>query len=111
MTMFVPDILETLMLICFSIGWYWSIFVMIWTRKPCGKSAAFVCFTVIGYMLGLAAQSADWISGEPPTYLMAMYAWNLAVTAIDLLLVAALTIQEKRPSDSILDRQARAAAE
>ena len=42
-----------LMLAAFSVGWYWSISVMIWTRRPYGKSRAFICCTISGYGLGL----------------------------------------------------------
>lgn len=82
--MSIGDSLEAMMLCCFSIGWYWSIFAMFWTRMPYGKSAAFVSFTVIGYTLGLCAQVLAWHDGQPFSYLIVLYSWNLVVTVFDL---------------------------
>lgn len=84
------------MLACFSIGWYWSIFVMIWTKEPYGKSAAFVLFTVFGYLMGLAAQLLELADGEPLNYLLVMYLWNLVVTLIDLAMVSRLSRKTRR---------------
>ena len=81
------ETLEGVMLGCFSIGWYWSIFTMVWTRRPYGKSAVFVGFTVLGYSFGLTAHLLCLRSGDPFSYLIILYAWNLAVTLIDLGLV------------------------
>ncbi|MBM7066781.1 hypothetical protein [Actibacterium sp. 188UL27-1] len=85
------DTLEGVMLGCFSIGWYWSIFTMVRTGRPSGKSAVFVCFTVAGYGCGLTAHIIALRHGAPFTYLVVLYAWNLAVTLIDLSLVVLLT--------------------
>ncbi len=47
------EILEALMLAAFSVGWYWSIFYMLMNKRAYGKSGGFVCFTIIGYGMGL----------------------------------------------------------
>lgn len=92
----ISDMLETLMLACFSIGWYWSIFTMVWTRRPYGKSSVFVSFTVIGYGLGLTSQTVEWLSGGVLSYLLIMYAWNLLVTLVDLSLLARFAHLDRR---------------
>ncbi|MEM7060817.1 MAG: hypothetical protein AAF557_24825 [Pseudomonadota bacterium] len=82
--MSISDSLEAMMLCCFSIGWYWSIFAMLWTRQPYGKSAAFVSCTIVGYALGLGAKLLLWHAGQPFSYLIVLYSWNLVVTGVDL---------------------------
>lgn len=89
--MTVPNILEALMLTAFSIGWYWSISVMLWTRRPYGKSSAFICCTIAGYGMGLVAQILEWQSGAAFSYLIILYSWNLAMTTVDLALVVYFT--------------------
>lgn len=104
--MSISEIFETLMLACFSVGWYWSIFTMLWTGRPYGKSAAFVTFTVLGYGLGLGAQLIEWCGGRSLNYLMIMYAWNLTVTVIDLGLLSVLTLRQRRAEQIILNQPA-----
>lgn len=89
------------MLACFSIGWYWSIFIMIWTGRPYGKSAAFVTFTVCGYLLGLIAQTLELHHTGHLTYLLVMYGWNLCITLIDLCLLSFLTLRERRRNQHV----------
>lgn len=94
--MSISDMMETLMLGCFSLGWYWSIFTMVCTRRPYGKSAVFVSFTVMGYLLGLTAQALEWQQSGVLSYLLLMYAWNLCVTVFDLSLLGYLSHHEKK---------------
>ncbi|MEL7138707.1 MAG: hypothetical protein AAFP67_06635 [Pseudomonadota bacterium] len=92
--MSVTEILEAMMLSCFSLGWYWSIFTMVLTRQPSGKSAAFVICTVVGYLLGLSARVIDWQMSDAFSYLILLYSWNLAVCVIDLGLLLKLSRQD-----------------
>ncbi|MCH9673741.1 MAG: hypothetical protein K0U93_20040 [Gammaproteobacteria bacterium] len=79
--------LEAAMLLCFTLGWYWSIFSMLRTREPRGKSAPFVICTVLGYALGLGAKLHVWLAGGVLSHVALIYTWNLAITMLDLLLV------------------------
>jgi hypothetical protein len=85
--MTIDEFFESLMLCCFSVGWYWSIFRMLMTGQPYGKSSAFVAFTVTGYMLGLSAKMSIWLNGGELSSLVLLYGWNLVVTTFDLALV------------------------
>ena len=76
------EILEALMLAAFSVGWYWSIFYMLMNKRAYGKSGGFVCFTIIGYGMGLTAKILEWQSGMSFSYLIILYGWNLAMTAL-----------------------------
>lgn len=96
--MSISDSLEAMMLCCFSIGWYWSIFAMFWTQIPYGKSAAFVVFTIVGYALGLGAKLLSWYAGDAFSYLIVLYTWNLAVTVFDLWLFLYLSGAARRRS-------------
>lgn len=82
-----PEIFEVAMLTCFSLGWYWSIVSMLCTRRPTGKSAPFVTFTIAGYVCGLAAKLWLWADGGDFSAVLYVYAWNLTVTLLDLSLV------------------------
>lgn len=95
--MTIAEILEALMLAAFSVGWYWSISVMLWTRRPYGKSSGFICCTIAGYSLGLAAQLLQWHYSAAFSYLIVLYGWNLAMTTIDLMLVVYFTRTSKFP--------------
>lgn len=89
--MSLSDCLETMMLCCFSLGWYWSIFAMLWTRQPYGKSAGFVLCTVCGYVLGLSAKVLTMWDGAPFSFALVLYSWNLAITLLDLWLFVHLS--------------------
>ncbi|MEL6962732.1 MAG: hypothetical protein AAFO01_08260 [Pseudomonadota bacterium] len=85
------DILEMLMLICFSTGWYWSIGFMVVTRRPCGKSEVFVLCTICGYILGLIAKLWSWQATNEMNYLVLVYCWNLSIASLDLALLSYLS--------------------
>ena len=103
-----PDtILEAGMLACFSASWYWSIAKMLRTRVAAGKSATFVMLVNLGYVLGIASKLAALQAGGPLNPLVWLYAWNLCVTLLDLLLVSrfsreeqALSLPQTVPRDS-----------
>lgn len=95
--MTIAEILEALMLAAFSVGWYWSISVMLWTRRPYGRSGGFIYCTIAGYGLGLAAQLFQWYEGAVFNYLIVLYGWNMLMTTIDLMLVAYFTRTSKFP--------------
>jgi hypothetical protein len=81
------DSLEAMMLVCFSVSWYWSIAKMLRTRVASGKSAFFVTLICTGYVFGLASKLLVWRDGGALSPLMWLYAWNLCVTLFDLALV------------------------
>ena len=81
------EIMEVGMLICFSIGWYWSIGRMLRIRAAVGKSPVFVLFVCTGYIFGIGAKVAIWRETGELSPLVWLYCWNLAVTSLDLALV------------------------
>ncbi|MEM1362256.1 MAG: hypothetical protein AAGF94_11140 [Pseudomonadota bacterium] len=82
--------LEIIMLICFSISWYWSIGKMLITGEASGKSAFFVFLVSIGYLCGIGSKFALWHTGGALHGVVWLYVWNLWVTLLDLFLVLRL---------------------
>jgi uncharacterized membrane protein len=90
------EILETLMLIVFSAGWYCSIGKMIRTKKASGKSISFVGMVCFGYLCGVLAKIAFFQETGELSAVVYLYAWNCLVTAFDGWLVIVLNHREKR---------------
>jgi hypothetical protein len=82
-----PETFEALMLLCFSISWYWSIAKMLKHRVASGKSAFFVTLICVGYIAGVASKTLDWRRSGDLDPLVWLYVWNLCVTLVDLALV------------------------
>lgn len=78
---------EALMLICFSVSWYWSIYRMLRERAIVGKSAMFVALICMGYVFGVISKVAAWQDTGQLSPLIWLYTWNLVVTVTDLVLV------------------------
>lgn len=85
------ELLEGLMLLCFSVSWYWSIARMIRVRAAAGKSALFVVLICTGYSFGIGAKLDVWVHGGALSPLIWLYCWNLCVTLADLALVLHFT--------------------
>ena len=81
------EVFEALMLVCFSISWYWSIYRMIRERAVIGKSAMFVLLICTGYVFGIVSKLAAWHATGELSPLVWLYAWNLMVTTTDLAMV------------------------
>lgn len=87
--------LETIMLICFSISWYWSIGKMLITGEASGKSAFFVVLVSAGYLFGIGSKIALWQNGGHLPGITWLYGWNLTVTLFDLFLVLRLSYKAR----------------
>ncbi len=90
------EIAEATMLICFSISWYWSIARMLQVRAAVGKSPVFVVLICTGYIFGIAGKLWAWEATGVLSDLTYLYAWNLAVTMLDLVLVLHFRNREPR---------------
>lgn len=81
------EALEGLMLVSFSVSWYWSIAKMVRTKVAAGKSLYFVLMICFGYVLGISSKLVAWQEFGDVSALIWVYTWNLLVTAFDALLV------------------------
>jgi hypothetical protein len=90
------SIFEAIMLICFGLSWPVSIAKSVRTRIVSGKSPAFMGVVCIGYMGGIihkAFYSRDW--------LIILYAANMIMVAIDLILYYRYLPGDKRCVDPL----------
>lgn len=97
----IAEILETLLLIVFSVGWYFSIGQMLLTKKASGKSLSFVAAISFGYLCGALAKIAIFHKIGALSALVYIYALNCVVTAVDGWLVIVLTRREQRLAAAI----------
>ena len=84
---------EAVMLICFGLSWPFNIAKSVKSRTAKGKSLQFEICVVIGYLFGIAGK----FIGGNVTYVLAVYALDVAMVSIDI----ALTCRNRR-----LDRMA-----
>ncbi|MEL6266234.1 MAG: hypothetical protein AAFR52_11415 [Pseudomonadota bacterium] len=96
------EILETSMLIAFSVGWYCSIWHMVRARRASGKSLHFVMLVCAGYLLGVFAKLAAWYETGELSWVVYVFAWNLLVTLADLFLVLHYRRQEQEQEAEVL---------
>lgn len=92
------SIFEILMLVCFGLSWPISIVKTLRTRMVLGKSALFMWIICIGYLSGIVHKllySRDWI--------IALYALNLLLVAIDLFLYFKYSPKRRKPWESSED--------
>lgn len=94
--MSITDIFETLMLLSFSVSWYWSIAHMLRTHHASGKSPAFVILICTGYVFGMIAKVSIWQDTGALSPIIYLYAWNLIVTLFDLFLVVHFNRRDAR---------------
>ncbi len=81
------EALEGLMLVSFSVSWYWSIAKMFKTKVAAGKSLNFVVMICFGYVLGISSKLVAWREMGELSPLIWVYSWNLLVTTFDAMLV------------------------
>ena len=77
---------EAVMLVCFGVSWPVSVVKSYRARTTQGKSLVFLLAIWIGYVFGLAGQLLLAVeTGELP-YVLFIYAFNLLVVSLDLIL-------------------------
>ena len=77
-----PQILETVMVVCFGLSWPVSILRSWRARTAKGKSLLFLCGIAVGYAAGIAAKL---IAGQA-TYVLVFYCVNLVMVCADIAL-------------------------
>ena len=77
-----PQILETVMMVCFGVSWPVSILRSWRARTARGKSLLFLCGIAMGYVAGIIAKLA---AGQR-TYVLAFYVLNLLMVCADIAL-------------------------
>ena len=77
------SIFEALMMICFGVSWPLSICKTYKVKNPSGKSVAFLCLIIAGYLAGIVSK----IVGGHVDWVIALYALNALMVGADLTLV------------------------
>jgi len=77
-----PQILETVMMVCFGVSWPVSILRSWRARTARGKSLLFLCGIALGYVAGIVAKL---VTGQV-NYVLAFYALNLLMVCADIAL-------------------------
>ena len=77
----IPDIFETVMLVCFGAAWPVSIVKMLRTKRSSGKSLAFLWIIFVGYICGIFFEAF----GERNA-LICLYALNALMVLTDCIL-------------------------
>ena len=90
--MLIPQLLETVMLICFGISWPVSIHKTWRTRSVDGKSRLFLTFVFMGYMVGVLAKLLRaHLLGVYPEWVTSLYAFNGSLVLVDIVLHRRIT--------------------
>jgi hypothetical protein len=76
-----PEILETLMLICFGMSWPMNVYRNYKARTARGMSLLSILLIISGYVAGIGAKI---LTGNF-TYVLAVYVLNLLFVSINLL--------------------------
>ena len=76
-----PEILETLMLVCFGMSWPMSVYRNYKARSARGMSLFFILLIISGYIAGIGAK----ILTHNFTYVLAVYVLNLLFVSVNLL--------------------------
>ncbi|MEO1018611.1 MAG: hypothetical protein AAFY56_13095 [Pseudomonadota bacterium] len=84
------DMLEAIMLLLFSVSWFFSIFKTLKTNKVDGKCLIFVGLICLGYLLGVGAKLSIWHTSGEFSFVIVIYVFNLLVTAFDAWLILRL---------------------
>lgn len=98
-----PEILEILMIVSFGASWPMNVVKSYRSRTAKGKSAAFLCLILFGYVAGIASKllnEAYRSAFAQKWYVLFFYVLNFVMVAVDL----ALYFRNRR-----LDKKAGAA--
>ena len=83
------EILEVIMIICFGASWPFNVVKSYKARTAKGKSPAFLCLIIFGYIAGITAKfmnDAFMASIAEKWYVLFFYFLNLLMVSTDLIL-------------------------
>lgn len=84
-----PEILEVVMLICFGLSWPINAYKSWKARTAKGKSPAFLCLIIFGYIAGITAKFLNesyMASISSKWYVLFFYFLNMLMVSADLIL-------------------------
>lgn len=75
-----PQILETMMLVCFGFSWPISLYKNVKSRTAVGTSPAFMILIIAGYLAGISAK----ILNGSTSYVLVAYILNIMMVTANL---------------------------
>ena len=83
------EIAEVIMIVCFGASWPFNVIKSYKARTAKGKSPAFLCLIILGYIAGIASKflnEAYMSSFNEKWYVLFFYFLNLFMVSVDLVL-------------------------
>ena len=83
------EIAEVIMIVCFGDSWPFNVIKSYKARTAKGKSPAFLCLIILGYIAGIASKflnEAYMASFNEKWYVLFFYFLNLFMVSVDLVL-------------------------
>lgn len=83
------EIAEVIMIVCFGASWPFNVIKSYKARTAKGKSPAFLCLIILGYIAGIASKflnEAYMASFNEKWYVLFFYFLNLFMVSVDLVL-------------------------
>lgn len=98
--MVLAEFMETLMIICFSTSWYWSIRQVWISQDSRGMPRLLPAMVAVGCFLGLGGKLALWHETGVLSLVAWIYAWNviLALAQYTLVVKLAEEVEQHRVS-------------
>ncbi len=84
-----PEMLEIVMLLCFGASWPMNVIKSWKARTTKGKSLAFVCLIMLGYVAGITAKLINPVymaSFAQKWYVLFFYVLNFVMVSVDFML-------------------------
>lgn len=84
-----PEIFEVAMILCFGASWPMNVIRSWKARTAKGKSVAFLCLVIVGYIAGITGKfiNADYMANfAQKWYVLIFYFLNLLMVVTDLVL-------------------------
>ena len=83
------ELFEVTMLVCFGASWPLNVIKSVKARTTKGKSLAFLCFIIVGYIAGIISKICNPVymgSFSQKWYVLFFYVLNLIMIAADLMI-------------------------
>lgn len=84
-----PEILEVIMIISFGVSWPLNVVKSYKARSTKGKSVAFLCLIIFGYIAGITSKfiDSDFMADiSEKWYILFFYFLNLFMVSLDLII-------------------------
>ncbi len=85
-TVFMAQLFEVFMLICFGVSWPISVVKSIKSKSTGGKSLVFTVVIIVGYICGIISKVATAVATGSLPYVFWLYIFNIVMVGADLVI-------------------------